>query len=139
MKKIIYLCVIIGLVFSFPGASFSGSGKEHQKSKEHKGEYSKKKGPPPHAPAHGYRYKHSDGVDLEFNPDRGIYIVVGYEDHYFHGEFFYRVIDGGWKKCNHISGPWVDAPTNTLPTGLPPLPPPPMPKHNFWNIFSTKD
>ena len=128
MKKIIFVFIVVGLVFSFSGTSFARSDKKHKK----------KHGPPPHALAHGYRHKHFDGVDLEFNADRSIYIVIGYNDHYFHGNNFFRIIEGAWKKSNHISGPWLEAPSDILPPGLPPLPPPP-PKSSLWNFFGNKD
>ena len=34
-------------------------------------------GPPPHAPAHGYRHKHPDGVELVYKSNIGGYAVVG--------------------------------------------------------------
>jgi len=142
VKKIIFACIIVGLVFSFSGTSFSGSGNKHKKMKGHKKEYCKKynkrHGPPPHAPAHGYRHKHSDGVDLKFISDRGVYIVIDFEDHYFHGDHFYRNKNGKWRKSKHIAGPWLEAQSNILPPGLPPLPPPP-PKPSFWKFFSQKN
>ena len=149
MKKIIVAFIITGFVFLFSGTAISGSGNKHSKGKEHKKEYCekhqgkhkekyhkkhhKKNGPPPHAPAHGYRHKHSDGVELEYHADRGIYVVIGFEDHYFHKDDYFRCKGGAWKKSKNVSGPWVEAPSSILPPGLPPLPPPP-PKKSMWNL-----
>lgn len=138
MRKIILFCISIVLILSFNGPSFAGSGNKHKKEKGHTKEYcktyKKKNGPPPHAPAHGYRHKHSDGVELKFNANRGIYAVIDYDDYYFHGDNFFRIIDGAWKKSKHISGPWLPTPSDIIPPGLPPLPPPPPPK-SFWKFF----
>ena len=139
MKRIMFAFLIVGLVFSFTGTSFPGSDNKHKKEQKHKKEYckkhNKKHGPPPHAPAHGYRHKHHDGVDLEFDARRDVYIVINHHDHYFHDDHFYRVIDRAWKRSKHISGPWIEAPSDIIPPGLPPLPPPPPRKRSFWNIF----
>jgi hypothetical protein len=136
MKKSTLTCIILALILSLGGVSFAGHGnnkdKGHDKGnyKEDKG-YKEKKhghGPPPHAPAHGYRCKHDDGVDLEYNTHSGMYVVIGFDNHYFRDNNFFRIIDGTWKKSEHISGPWLPAPKSILPPGLPPLPPlPPLP------------
>ena len=50
----------------------------------------KKAGPPPHAPAHGYRHKHEHGVELVFDSQLGVYVVVGWKDHFFSAGRYYR-------------------------------------------------
>ena len=122
MKKIIVAFIITGVVFLFSGTAISGSSNKHSKGKEHKKEYCekhqgkhkekyhkkhhKKNGPPPHAPAHGYRHKHSDGVELKYHADRSIYVVIGFEDHYFHKDDYFRCKDGAWlrrsRKLTHL-------------------------------------
>lgn len=76
-------------------------------------------GPPPHAPAHGYRHKHQQhGVEMVFNTGMGVYIVVGYPKHYFYSNSYYRYHDGIWKMSVHIKGPWVIITESDLPLGL---------------------
>ena len=73
--------------------------------------------PPPHAPAHGYRHKHGDGVDLVFDSKLGVYIVVGYEDHYFNGSRYFRWRDG-WQVGTKLRGDWSAISARDLPPGL---------------------
>ncbi len=113
MKKIIVVCIAFVFAMSMGGVSLAGKdhggkkGKGHEKKeyKEHKHKkdkkYKKKKhgqGPPPHAPAHGYRHKHSHGVALEYNGKIGVYTVIDFEDHYYQDDNFFRVMEGTWKK-----------------------------------------
>ena len=48
----------------------------------------KKKGPPPHAPAHGYRHKNQDGIQLQFDNNLGVYIVITMPGVYFYNGFY---------------------------------------------------
>ncbi len=61
-------------------------------------------GPPPHAPAHGYRHKHYH--DLMFDSGLGVYIVVGRPDYYFWDKRYYRYYDGYWQFSSKIDGRW---------------------------------
>ena len=63
-----------------------------------------KHGPPPHAPAHGYRHKHADGYDLRYDRTVGCYAVVGYSDHYYNDGFFFRYSADNWQISAHIGG-----------------------------------
>ncbi|SPD72837.1 conserved exported hypothetical protein [uncultured Desulfobacterium sp.] len=128
MKKSTLIFIIVATIISFCGVSFAGQGNQKGKSHDkgvYKGSAGKTQGggPPPHAPAHGYRYKHSDGVELEYNAHSGMYAVIGYDNHYYRDNNFFRIVDGVWNKSEHISGPWLPAPKSILPPGLPPLPP----------------
>jgi hypothetical protein len=78
----------------------------------------KKGGPPPWAPAHGYRHKHSQGVDLIFDAGLGVYVVVGYDQHYFHGKRFYRRGGSGWLASAQVRGPWLSVELSAVPAGL---------------------
>ena len=78
----------------------------------------KKGGPPPWAPAQGYRHKHAQGVDLVFNAGFGVYVVVGYENHYFSREHFYRGSGSDWQMSTHIRGSWISIDVSRLPSGL---------------------
>lgn len=78
-------------------------------------------GPPPHAPAHGYRAKHHHGgstVELVFDGDLGVYVVVGLEQHYFLDDTYYRLQGGDWQVSFGLDGPWKAASPRALPPGL---------------------
>jgi len=55
-----------------------------------------KNGPPPHAPAHGYRHKHHKH-DMIYDSRVGAYIVVGWTEHYFNNDLYFRFRDGHWE------------------------------------------
>lgn len=74
-------------------------------------------GPPPHAPAYGYRRKHYSGVDLVFDPVLGVYVVVDHP-YYYYGDRFYWFHDGAWLYSPDWRGPWHHAPSNAIPQGL---------------------
>ena len=75
-------------------------------------------GPPPHAPAHGYRRKHPSGVELVFDSGRGVYIVVGLTDHYYHDGYFYRLRGGIWEMSLKSDSGWAAVSMASLPPGL---------------------
>jgi hypothetical protein len=79
-----------------------------------------KSGPPAHAPAHGYRRKHMHmhGVELVFDSGRGVYVVVGLSDHYYHDGYFFRLRSGIWEMCPKPDGSWKVVSDNSLPKGL---------------------
>jgi len=84
----------------------------------HKPTVSKGNGPPAHAPAHGHRRKHVAGMELVFDSGRGVYIVVGLSDHYYHDGYFYRLRGGLWEMSLKPDGNWKAASRNSLPLGL---------------------
>lgn len=75
-------------------------------------------GPPPHAPAHGYRHKHHHGVEMVFDSGLGVYIVAGYPNHYFYDSRYYRRRDGSWEISLLLGGSWVGITEAELPPGL---------------------
>ena len=77
-----------------------------------------KAGPPPHAPAHGYRHKHNDNVELVFDNNLGVYVVVGYPDHYHDGKRYYRWARGQWQMSARLDGVWLTVSTREVPTSL---------------------
>jgi hypothetical protein len=81
------------------------------------GNVAKKTGPPPHAPAHGYRHKH-EGVNIVYSKSLGVYTVDGYSGYYFHMEKFYRSTDSGWQISVDVKGPWKSIAKSDLPSGL---------------------
>jgi hypothetical protein len=75
-------------------------------------------GPPPHAPAHGYRHKHGDGIVLVYDADMKVYVVGGTSDRYYWEGNYYRRRGGQWQLSASLSGPWTMASKSTLPAGL---------------------
>jgi hypothetical protein len=74
-------------------------------------------GPPPHAPAHGYRAK-VRGYDLEFDARRGVYLVIGLPGVYWQGGWFFRLHRDRWVRAGDGQGPWHDARWGDVPIGL---------------------
>jgi hypothetical protein len=95
--------------------AFLASGCIHH----HHGSHGPGHGPPPWAPAHGYRHKHHhDGVQLVFDSGLGVYVVVGQPYHWFHHDHYYWLHDGEWHRSKHLGGPWVVADFDGVPPGL---------------------
>jgi hypothetical protein len=78
----------------------------------------KKAGPPPHAPAHGYRHKHREGIELVYNAEIGVYLVMGHDHCYFYKDSFYRLTNGSWQVSVEIGGKWRAIPDKKVPPGL---------------------
>ncbi|HUT45206.1 MAG TPA: hypothetical protein VMX36_02930 [Sedimentisphaerales bacterium] len=93
-------------------ASCSRYGVRHQPT------ISKGNGPPAHAPAHGYRRKHVAGMELVFDSGRGVYVVVGLSDHYYHDGYFYRLRGSFWEMSIKPDGDWKVVSQQSLPMGL---------------------
>ena len=75
-------------------------------------------GPPPHAPAHGHGHKHHQhGVEMVFDSNLGVYVVVGSKDVFFHKDRFYRIVNGAWEITARLDGRWA-AVHHGLPKGL---------------------
>ena len=79
---------------------------------------SKGNGPPAHAPAHGHRRKHVSGVELIFDSGRGVYVVVGFPDHYYYDGYFFRLRGDLWEMSPEPNGKWKAASHSSLPIGL---------------------
>jgi len=64
-------------------------------------------GPPPHAPAHGYRHKHNrDAVVLTYDSGIAVYVVSGYKNCWYHDGVYFRLSGSTWEMSARISGPW---------------------------------
>ena len=74
-------------------------------------------GPPPHAPAHGYRHK-QHGVELVYDSGRGVYVVVELPNHFYFKGHYYRHRETQWEVGVHIDGPWELVSEKSLPPGL---------------------
>jgi len=74
-------------------------------------------GPPPHAPAHGYRHHHQE-ASLAFDSKLGVYVVLGHPDHFYSGGRFLRVHASSWQVSTSLGGPWNFYSHSSLPQGL---------------------
>lgn len=76
-------------------------------------------GPPPHAPAHGYRAKYHDH-DLVYDAHLGVYLVVGLSDLYYHDGYYYRHTHDGWSYNRYLDRDkdWHRYDDRKLPPGL---------------------
>lgn len=75
-------------------------------------------GPPPHAPAHGYRakYRHHNMV---YDSRLGAYVVLGYDDHYYNDGWYFRYYDGFWQiNADLRDRDWRDVDYYRVPEGL---------------------
>ena len=77
-------------------------------------------GPPPHAPAHGYRHKlhHHGGLQIAFDSGLGVYAVVNHPDLFFWEDQFYRLSDRAWHVSAYLDHGWVSIGTSRLPRHL---------------------
>jgi hypothetical protein len=76
-------------------------------------------GPPSHAPAHGYRARSAQGVEMVFDSGLGVFVVLGTPGAYFWRDFYYRQDRGGrWERCDRLDGAWMGIVETSLPPGL---------------------
>lgn len=74
-------------------------------------------GPPPHAPAHGYRAKYHEH-DLVYDSRLGVYVVVDLPDVFYHDGYFYRYRDDDWYYSRDLDRDWKQSGKKNLPPGL---------------------
>ncbi len=112
------LIAAIVLGWTLPTLTLSGCAisNQHHPAKP-KESHARAKGPPPWAPAHGYRHKHGD-VNLVFDSGLGVYVVFELPNRYFLRGRYYRRVDAGWQLSANLSGPWVVIASDRLPPGL---------------------
>ena len=85
----------------------------HMKERPHKN------GPPQHAPAHGYRHKHQDGVELEYDSGIDAYLVLEFPGIYFYNGLYCRFSpEEHWVVAAHYDGPWHIAAESDVPPKL---------------------
>lgn len=79
-------------------------------------------GPPPHAPAHGYRHKHRDAsgtrVTLQFDTGLGVYVVLGQPGHYWSGSRYFRWSGVQWEVSTKLAGGWTVVVSGDVPPHL---------------------
>jgi len=100
--------------------SLSGLGGciHHHYSSPSPDVHARKGGPPPHAPAHGHRRKHHDGIELVYDSEIGVYVVVGRSHHYHDGRSYFRWIGGEWMMSVRMDDGWVAVGSTDVPTRL---------------------
>jgi len=76
------------------------------------------KGPPPHAPAHGYRRKNRQGLEMTFDSNLGVYIMMNYSMHYYWDGRYYRKNKNQWESSKDINKKWKGIKKEQLPKGL---------------------
>lgn len=94
MKKLLFFVVVLAPLLA------SGCVNRGYQSPEYT-----RGGPPPHAPAHGYRHKHYKH-DLVFDSGLGVYVVLDKLDHYFWNSHYFRYRDGEWQFATDLDGRW---------------------------------
>ena len=94
--KLLFIAITsIALIGCVDSASVRyGDGDSHYKS-----------GPPPHAPAHGYRAKHNKH-NMSYDSGLSVYVVMDLADHYFDNGVYFRYRDGHWQTSLSIGGGW---------------------------------
>lgn len=110
--RTIFTCVL-----GIAGLAFVATGCVHEVHHHHHEDAVRKGGPPPWAPAHGHRRQH-DGVDLVFDADLDVYVVVGRPGVYFRGDDYYCLRGGEWWAGSRWNGPWAAVVVSDLPPGL---------------------
>ena len=112
--KIVLFAVLLSLAIAMPACRSTAVYRKTSNPEV----VAKQTGPPPHAPAHGYRHKHREGVELVYNAEIGVYLVMGHHHYYFHKDSFYRLTTGSWEVSVEIGGKWRTIPDKKVPPGL---------------------
>jgi hypothetical protein len=109
MRVTLQMAFGLALLVSF------GCGTPHH---HHRGQVVREPGPPPWAPAHGYRHKHAQGMELVYDAQLGVYVVVGRDGLHFRHDRFYRWHAETWRVSWRADGPWRTTESHRLPPGL---------------------
>ncbi len=107
LSVVVLVCMLLMLVSCESFSIGVGSGRRHRA----------KHGPPPHAPAHGYRHK-QHGVELVYDSGRGVYVVVDFPLHFYFEGRYYRYHEPHWEVGVQVDGPWESVSEEVLPRGL---------------------
>ena len=107
LSVVVSVCMLLMLVSCESFSIGAGSGRRHKP----------KHGPPPHAPAHGYRHK-QQGVELVYDSGRGVYVVVDFPLHFYFEGRYYRFHEPHWEVGVQVDGPWKLVSDDALPRGL---------------------
>jgi hypothetical protein len=80
--------------------------------------------PPDHAPAHGYRNKtkakqhESQKVEIVFDSERGVRVVVGMPGIFFEAGKYYRYKDDSWRVSANVDGGWSVVAAGAIPHAI---------------------
>lgn len=107
-----YRVIIVSTLFLLLTACHSTHRHDHGYHHQHDHGY--RNGPPPHAPAHGYRHKHH-GHDLVYDSRLGVYIVVGIPEHYYFDGHYYRYNQDHWYISKDLDRGWKSYREKDLP------------------------
>lgn len=117
MKRVSAFLYFVSAAFLLSGCLLTATGSHHPRGQQTKVK-SHRQGPPPHAPAHGYRHRHQ-GVVLSFDTGIGAYVVIGHPGIYFYdGNYLRRHVRGHWLSSRHYSGPWQNSNARDVPAKL---------------------
>jgi hypothetical protein len=78
-------------------------------------------GPPSHAPAHGHRRKHqhhAGNVELAFDTDLGVYVVLNLPNHYYWEGTYLRIESGHWYASADPYAKWRPHRAGSVPPAL---------------------
>ena len=118
MKYFKLVLVISFGLFFLAGCNTVGVGIQIPGVPVHQAKYHKP-GPPPHAPAHGYRHKNRHGHNLEYRSGLGAYVVVNVPETYFDNNLYIRMsTDGRWMVSASLGQGWRLAVNNEVPYKL---------------------
>lgn len=74
-------------------------------------------GPPPYAPAHGYRH-HYHNHDMIYDSGIRAYIIVGMPDYYYDNGFYFRYSNIGWQISGSLNDGWKVTDERRVPKTL---------------------
>ena len=111
-RTVMLTAVLIGALVGLGGCV------THHHQRASSGAHVHGNGPPPHAPAHGHRYRHHDGIDLVYDAKIGVYAVVDHTHHFHDGQNYFRWIDGRWMMSVRMDRGWVVIASRDLPPSL---------------------
>lgn len=118
MNALCKTVLILSLSLFFMGCNTLGVGVEGPAVSGNAPRYHKQ-GPPPHAPAHGYRYKHQNGYEMQYDSGVEAYVVLNIPETYFGNNLYIRFsTDGRWMVCATLDGNWKVAAGNEIPPKL---------------------
>jgi hypothetical protein len=63
-------------------------------------------------------HAHASDVQVVFDPELKVYVVIGHPGHYLHGGRFYRKHKGRWWVSEDLHDHWVVISTKRIPPGL---------------------
>ncbi len=110
IRSILIASAIIALTGCVDSAGVRYGDSSHQDS-------TYKSGPPPHAPAHGYRHKHRKH-DMSYDSGVGAYVVIGKNEVYFDDNLYFRYRNGDWQASVNLDSGWNDADKHIVPSKL---------------------